>query len=68
MKTNRKKIDNELYSIFSEVFDDERSKDKAIKESKIAYSIVKQDALFRSIQNKNNEQSQLLAKIKKEKI
>ncbi len=55
MKTNRKKIDNELYSIFSEVFDDERSKDKAIKESKIAYSIVKQDALFRSIQNKNNE-------------
>jgi hypothetical protein len=55
MKTNRKKIENELYQIFGEVFDNERDKDKAIKESKIAYSIVKQDALYRSIQNKNNE-------------
>lgn len=55
MKTNKNKIDAELYKIFSEVFPDELNRGQAIKESKIALSIIKQDALFRTIPIINDE-------------
>lgn len=47
MKTNKKKLDAELYNIFSEVYDDEGTRQLAMKESKIAFRLIKQEALFR---------------------
>ena len=55
MKKNKTKIDAELYSIFSELYREEETRQQAIAESKQAFSIVKQDALFRTIPIKGNE-------------
>lgn len=55
MKTNKNKIDVILYKIYSDVFPDEESREQAINQSKIAFSIVKQDALFRTMTELNDE-------------
>lgn len=55
MKTKRKQIDAELYNIFCDVFSDEATREAAIRESKIAHRIVKQDALFRTMPNQEDE-------------
>lgn len=47
METNKKKLDVELYNIFRDVYDDEGKRQLAIKESKIAFKLIKQEALFR---------------------
>jgi hypothetical protein len=44
----KRKIDKELYNIFSDIYLNEDDCQEALKESMKAYSIVKQDALFRS--------------------
>lgn len=49
MDTSNKKIENQLHSIFKDICGDEESLRQAVSESKIAYSVVKQDALYRSI-------------------
>ena len=69
MKTKIKKFDAELYNIFCDVFPDDKSREVAIRESKIAYSVIKQDALFRTMPNTHNEMWQeQMAKTKKEKF
>lgn len=55
MKTKRKQINAELYSIFCDVYSDEKSRETAIKESRIAYTIIKQDALFRTMSTMYHE-------------
>lgn len=55
MKTKRKQIDTELYNIFCDVFPDEESREAAIRQSKIAHRIIKQDALFRTIPKQEDE-------------
>jgi hypothetical protein len=49
MDTLNNKIDSQLHNIFKDIYGDEESLRQAVSESKIAYSIVKQDALYRSI-------------------
>ena len=49
MKTKRKQLDAELFNIFCDVYPDEKSREAAIRESKIAFSVIKQDALFRTM-------------------
>lgn len=55
MNTTRKKLDTQLYNIFKEIYKDDSALQQAIKESKIAYSYIKQDALFRTMPNLYDE-------------
>ena len=54
MKKNMK-VDNELYKIFSDLYTDDEKLEQLVKQSKMAFSMVKQDALFRNIQKKGDE-------------
>lgn len=49
MKTKRKRYDAVLHNIFNDAFPDEETRELAIKQSKIAYTVIKQDALFRTM-------------------
>lgn len=51
MRTTRKQLDTQLYNIFKEIYKDEEALQQAINESKIAYSCIKSDALFRTMPN-----------------
>ena len=55
MNTTTKKLDTQLYNIFKEIYKDEDALKQAIAESKLAYSCIKQDALFRTMPNLYDE-------------
>lgn len=55
MKKKTKRLDNELYNIFQNMFSNENECEKAVEEAKIAFQIVKQDALFRKVTRRSHE-------------
>lgn len=56
MKTQRKQLNVELYNIFCEVFAEESDRQQAIRESITAFTVIKQDALFRAMPIMSDEQ------------
>ena len=48
MKTKSKKIDQQLYNLFKDVFTDEEEIMEAIRDTKKAFSMVQADVLYRN--------------------
>ena len=56
MKTKKHtKVDQEMMNLFKEIYQDEDSYDSAVKDAKKAFSYVKQDVLYRSMDFNNQE-------------
>lgn len=53
-KTKRSPIERELRNLYMEVYDDDESAERAVRDSLRAYSLVKQDVLYRK-SNKSDE-------------
>ncbi|HKC68539.1 MAG TPA: hypothetical protein VKG26_09925 [Bacteroidia bacterium] len=47
MKTPSKKTDNQLYNLFKELFSNEDEINQAVKDAKITFSMLQQDAVYR---------------------
>ena len=47
MKTRNKKIDNQLYDLFKEIYTDQDDIDNAVKDAKVVFSMLQQDAVFK---------------------
>lgn len=53
-KTNRSPIERELRNLYMEIYNDDALTEEAVRDSLRAYSLVKQDILYRK-SNKSNE-------------
>ena len=47
MKAKNNKTDNQLYNLFREIFNDEDEINEAVKDAKVAFHMLQQDAIYR---------------------
>lgn len=56
MKTNRKPksslIDNQLYNLFKDVYEDNEEINSAVRDAKKAFSFIQRDAVYRETSNR----------------